>query len=271
MVQPFFSLVILCYKGGNAIVPFIEKAHRLLGDYNFPWEIILVANYMEGVEDPTPEVMRNIAKKLNNCRVLTLSKKGMMGWDLRSGMSVARGEYVGVIDGDGQFPIEALASCLAKIRLEGLDLVKTYRVRRDDGLYRKLISIVYNFLFRMLGFGDLKDANSKPKVIRRVKFEEMRLCADDWFVDAEIMIKAHRMGLKVKEIPIHFSAQTDRCSYVKPSAIFEFIKNLLAARNGRFGRPNHDTFDGLGLNKLPHSLKRDATESNRNDGKSLFE
>jgi hypothetical protein len=41
-----------------------------------------------------------------------------------------------LIDGDEQFPTEAVVDCLLKAETEGLDLVKTYRVVRHDGLYR---------------------------------------------------------------------------------------------------------------------------------------
>jgi hypothetical protein len=44
------------------------------------------------------------------------------------------------IDGDEQFPTEAVVDCLLKAETEGLDLVKTYRVVRHDGLYRRFIS-----------------------------------------------------------------------------------------------------------------------------------
>jgi hypothetical protein len=58
----------------------------------------------------------------------------MMGWDMRMELDAAHGTYIGVIDGDEQFPTEAVVDCLQKAETEGLDLVKTYRVVRHDGL-----------------------------------------------------------------------------------------------------------------------------------------
>src|SRR5690349_21968486 len=74
----------------------------------------------------------------------------MMGWDMRMGLDAARGTYIGVIDGDGQFPPESIIACLLKCELEDLDLTKTYRVVRDDGWYRRFISAVYNAVFSLL-------------------------------------------------------------------------------------------------------------------------
>ncbi len=229
----FFSLIILCYKAEEGIIPFIEKVHRLLDQYQFSWEMILVANYHEGTKDKTPEVARGLSKRLRNIQVVSDPKEGMMGWDLRRGLAMSKGQYIAFIDGDGQFPVEAVFSCLAKIQFEDLDLVKTYRVNRRDGVYRKLISAVYNTLFKLLFGGGFTDANSKPKILTRKAYEALDLRSDDWFIDAEIMIKASKLGLKVAEVPTLFYTLEDRASFIKFGAIFEFIRNMLRTRFGK--------------------------------------
>ena len=123
------------------------------------------------------------------------------------GLDAARGTYIGVIDGDGQFPPESIIACLLKCELEDLDLTKTYRVIRDDGLYRRFISAVYNAIFSLLFGFKVRDINSKPKIIRRDKYELLQLESDDWFADAEIVIRARELGLKIGETPVHFYDQ----------------------------------------------------------------
>lgn len=228
------SLVVLCFGAGAGIVPVVKKLHRMLSFYKFPYELILVANYIEDADDSTPRIVAELAGRLPHTRVVSEPKKGMMGWDMRKGLEAASGEYICIIDGDGQFPFEYIFSCLLKIEMEDLDMVKTYRVDREDGLYRKGISIVYNFIFRRLFGTPFMDVNSKPKIIRRSKYRLMDLRSNDWFIDAEIMICAHELGLKVAEIPIHFYANNLRKSFVKPEAIIEFIRNLWTFR---FNRP----------------------------------
>lgn len=153
-----------------------------------------------------------------------------MGWDMRMGLDAARGTYIGVIDGDGQFPPESIIACLLKCELEELDLTKTYRVIRDDGLYRRFISIAYNAVFSLLFGFKVRDINSKPKIIRRDKYELLHLESDDWFADAEIVIRARELGLKIGETPVHFKINDNRGSFVKPKAIIEFTSNLLKYR-----------------------------------------
>jgi len=126
------------------------------------------------------------------------AERRMMGWDMRMGLNAARGEYLGVIDGDGQFPVEAVIACLLKAEMEGLDLTKTYRFRRDDGIYRRMISYTYNGPFKLFFGLQIDDVNSKPKIIRREKYELLNLESDDWFADAEIMIRAKQESQSVR-------------------------------------------------------------------------
>jgi hypothetical protein len=108
------------------------------------------------------------------------------------------------------------------------DLVKTYRISRGDGLYRKIISKTYNVLFQLMFSGVTSgDINSKPKLLKRSLYDQLELTSDDWFIDAEIMLKVNKGGFKVKELPIEFFAQEGRASFVKVEAIVEFIKNMI--------------------------------------------
>ena len=219
-------------------MPFVERLQRTLSRCNFSWELVLVGNYIEGSDDETPDVVKKLAEGCVNIRTVIRPKQGMMGWDMRLGLDAARGTFIGVIDGDGQFPPESIIACLLKCELEELDLTKTYRVIRDDGLYRRFVSWVYNILFRILFGFKVRDINSKPKIIRRDKYELLHLQSDDWFADAEIVIRAQELGLKIGETPVHFTANDARGSFVKPAAVFEFASNLLRYRFSRERRLN---------------------------------
>lgn len=55
----------------------------------------------------------------------------------------------------------------------------------------------------------------------------MNLTSDDWFIDAEIMLEAKRLGVLFYEFPTEFHSLSGRQSFVKFSAIFEFTRNLI--------------------------------------------
>jgi glycosyltransferase involved in cell wall biosynthesis len=227
-----FSIAVLCYRAEEEIIPFVENLHKIMSLFRFEWELILVANFWRGSNDRTPEICQQLAKRLPYVRVLSEPKQGAMGWDMRRGLDACRGKYIGVIDGDGQFPVEAIFSCFAKIKSDDFDLVKTYRVQRRDSLYRRLISTVYNWLFHLFfrGSGRLRDVNSKPKIMTREAYGKMVLQSNEWFTDAEIILSCIDLNLRIHEIPVEFHSLGSRKSFVKPGAILGFLKDMIDYR-----------------------------------------
>ncbi len=227
-----FSLVILCYRSGEYARDFVARAIEVLDSAGMAdYELILVGNYVEGVPDPTPEIVRELADDDPRIRCSAVAKKGWMGWDMRCGLEMARGRYIGVIDGDGQMPVSDVPTLYHLIRNEKLDLVKTFRVTRGDGLSRRLVSSLYNKLFHLLFPGlPARDMNSKPKILTREAYRKMQLESDDWFIDAEIMIQARRLRLRIGEIPTGFLGLTGRRSFISARALFEFLRNLARHR-----------------------------------------
>jgi glycosyltransferase involved in cell wall biosynthesis len=225
------SVVVLCYHSGRTILPFFNELESLLKNAAIDYEIILVANDFAESKDETIKIVKELAEGKPKVKPVCKIKQGMMGWDMLQGMNVSIGKYICVIDGDGQFPIDSVLKVYNKIKEGDSDLVKTYRNLRHDGLYRVIISSVYNFLFNILFPGmHAKDVNSKPKVLTRESYSRMDLQATDWFIDAEIMIQARKLKLKIEKIPVVFSANESRKSFVRIGAILEFIVNLIKYR-----------------------------------------
>lgn len=233
--MPELSVVILCYRSENSAFDFVQKVKNVL-ELNkiINYELVLVGNYQPNTNDETPEVIKKIVADNSNIIAVTLEKPkgGMMGWDMKSGLNMARGEYIAVIDGDGQMSADDLVKVYNKIKEENLDLVKTYRIKRGYNYWRKTISFVYNIIFKLLFPGlNLRDINSKPKIIKKEILLLLELKENGWCIDAEIMIQARRLNFKTAEIPTDFLAiRRGRKSFVKFTAIFEFIKFLLYYR-----------------------------------------
>ena len=229
--QPFFSLVILCFGSGKGVIPVVKRVHNMLSQLVTSWEIILVGNYFEDGEGKTREVVIQLEQELMNVRAITLPKRGMMGWDMRKGFEACRGNFIGIIDGDGQFPLESIMSCYFRAIEGDVDMVKTYRTVRKDGIMRIIISFCYNLIVRILFSGlPFRDLNSKPKIFTRNFYERLKLQDDGWFIDAEIMLKANLFHAKIYEMPIHFYNLANRHSFVKFTAMWEFIRKLISFR-----------------------------------------
>lgn len=230
--RPELSVVVLCYRAEELAREFVRQIVSELTEAGIDYELVLVANYWSNSSDHTPEIVKSIAAANPRCRVVAKAKEGMMGWDMRSGLEAASGEHICVIDGDGQMPSSDIVKAYRLLQVGHYDLAKTFRAQRFDGLYRRTISVLYNWLFRMLFRPRVKirDVNSKPKVMTRAAFERMRLVSSDWFTDAEIMIEALRLNFKIGEVSTVFLKNERRASFVPPSAIWEFMRNLFHYR-----------------------------------------
>ena len=235
MDAPEISVVVLAYRSAGTIASFVDSLVDSLEKEKLHWEIVLVGNYFEGIGDQTPKVVKEIAARDSRIKPVVEVKKGMMGWDMKTGLQAATGKALAVIDGDGQMPSTDVIRVYQLMKRDSLDLAKTYRAKRNDGSYRRLISVVYNILFKILFPGiNAWDMNSKPKIMKKEFYEKINLESNGWFIDAEIMILARRMNVKIGEIETVFHSMDSRPSFVKPLSIIEFLGNLISYRIKEF-------------------------------------
>jgi hypothetical protein len=227
------SAIVLGYRAGRSLLQVAEPLHEQLRGAGVTFELVLVANYWSEL-DHTRAVAVEFARTHDDVRVVAGYKEGGMGWDMRSGLAATRGRFLIVIDGDAQNPIADVLRMYRSMSEVRADVGKGRRTSREDGVYRRAVSFVYNCAFRALfGTRCLWDINGKPKGMTREAYEALDLRADDWFVDAEIVLRARELGLRIHELPVTFFRNDERESLVGPGAILEFARNMLGARLGR--------------------------------------
>ena len=85
------------------------------------------------------------------------------------------------------------------------------------------------------GLGSI-DINGNPKIMPREYLERMHLQSKDWFLDAEVMIKAKRLKLPVFEMNVIAQMREGGESNVRGSTIREFLINLYRYRFGKLSK-----------------------------------
>ena len=230
---PELSVVVLCYRAEELLYRVTEPLAELLRELDVTHELILVANaWTDG--DRTPELAADWARGRPNVTVVAQPKAGGVGWDLRTGLDATRGRTIVYLDGDGQVPTAAVAEAYRVLVASGCDLVKGRRTKRGDGAVRALVSAVYNVAFRLLfGTVGLGDINGQPKAMTRDVYERLELVSDDWFVEAEVVLRARELGLAVVEFPVDFLPNVGRTSLVGWDTVWEFVRNMARWRVGR--------------------------------------
>jgi hypothetical protein len=137
-----------------------------------------------------------------------------------------------MIPADGQVDAEDVVSLFEAVQAtNGKVLAKVRRRFRMDGLWRKVVSVSYNLLVRMLWprLGSI-DVNGSPKILPRDVIAAMDLKSKNWFLDPEIMIKAHYMGVRVLEFNVFARMRGNGLSHVRVWTCWEFFRNLLIFR-----------------------------------------
>ena len=225
-------MIVLCYQANEAIHRVIDPLYEQLEASGIAYELLLVANQWSDRPDPTGRIVKAFATDHEDTvRTVIEDKQGAMGWDMRSGFAAAAGDYLVVIDGDAQNPVEDVLKMYRRMRATGVDVMKGRRIARFDGPYRRTISTVFNLAFAVLfGTRGIWDVNGKPKGLTRTAYEALDLESDDWFIDAEIVLSAQRRGLAVAELPVVFHRNEERDSFVRPTAILEFLRNMVRQR-----------------------------------------
>lgn len=226
---PEISLVMPCFNEeaiirntvGDLFAAF-ERAGRRL-------ELVAVDN---GSRDHTGEILASLVKQHSGLVVVRIEVNHGYGDGLLAGLPRCTAPWIGIICADGQVEATDVVK-LFEVALRGGQprLVKVRRRFRMDGFRRKVISIAYNGITATLfgGLGSI-DVNGNPKILPREWLKRMRIESRDWFLDAEIMIKAKRMGLPVLELNVLGHPRAGGASNVRASTCWEFVKNLLAYR-----------------------------------------
>lgn len=227
-VPPAFSIAIPLYNEEECIEKCVTEMIRGLDrDFAGAYELILVVN---GSTDRTPEICQRLAACYSCIRTVSAPRNLGYGGGIILGLGVTRGAYVGFMCGDGQISPEDLASVMREIATGSWDLVKALRTSRADGLLRRVNSLAYNTLFRLALGTRSRDINAMPKLWRREVMPLIDPTSRDWFIDAEIMVKARYRGLRVREVPVRYLERVGGRSVVRLSTVFEFLRNAAAAR-----------------------------------------
>jgi glycosyltransferase involved in cell wall biosynthesis len=229
---PALSLVLPCYDEEEVIEKTVEDLFAAFDRAGRTLEIVAVDN---GSRDRTGEILQQLS--VRHATLVTARVETNVGYGngLLAGLPRATAPWVGILCADGQVAAEDVAALfLAAERAQAPAVFKVRRRFRRDGLRRKIVSVLYNLLMAAVfpGLGSI-DVNGNPKLLPRASLERMRLRSRDWFLDAEILLEARRLGLPVVESDVAGFARTGGASNVRASTCLEFARNILRARLGR--------------------------------------
>lgn len=169
---------------------------------NLAYEVLVVS---ADSKDRTHDIASKHGKKLDNFQLLLPGKRHGKGRDVKYGMLRAKGKYIVFMDADLATPLHHLATFLKHIDTHDLVIATRNLKKHHSYLPRRLLSIMGNVSFRILGGVWIEDSQCGFKMFssQAVKICFKRQTIMHWGFDMELLTIAKTNGLRIKAIRIN--------------------------------------------------------------------
>jgi dolichol-phosphate mannosyltransferase len=230
------TAVIACYRDAPAVPLMYERLVRAFGVVGADYEIIFVN---DGSPDNAREVLAELASRDPNVVVINHARAFGSQSAFTSGMRIATGDAVVLLDGDLQDPPEMIPEFVGRWQ-QGYDVVYGERVRRETSFFMAHAYRAFYRVFKRLAYVNVPlDAGDFSLIDRRV-------------VDAmNSLPEKHRF---VRGLRAWVGYQQIGVPYVRPERMFgrttnSFRKNLGWARRAivSFSYAPLDAITGVAL------------------------
>lgn len=211
------------YNEEGCVVTVIDDLTGTLTARGIAFEIVAIQN---GSHDRTAELLEEFADRHPQLRIVTIEVNKGYGFGVINGLQAARGDYLAYMAGDGQVSPEDVAKVFAEMKQRDLDFCQGRRTIRQVGLHRRIVSKIFNTLFRLLFRNSITDIGSNPKIMKRELYEEILPVSYDWFIDSEVLLKTAALGRSMAEVPVLFKKRETGRSHINTLAVLEMLKNM---------------------------------------------
>ncbi len=194
---------------------------------DIPFSLVIVDN---GSDDETPDIAKALSEKYPEVEYRRIEERGV-GIAFKTGINECFSDIVGYMDIDLSTDLKYLKMTVELFKEDdSLMYVNGSRFCRESDTrgrkwYRKITSAGLVFILKhylkmkssdaLCGFTFLRTSFAKDLVSK---------CSDDhgWFYTVEMLLRAERIGAKIKEIPVEWVED-----YNTTVKVFKTIKNYL--------------------------------------------
>jgi len=159
------SAIIACYRDAPAVPVMYRRLVAVFEKIGVDYEIIFVN---DNSPDNAREVLAELAAQDKKLIVINHARNFGSQSAFTSGMRIAKGDAVVLLDGDLQDPPELIEKFYQKWR-QGYDVVYGVRVKRDAPLFMRAAYKIFYWIFHALSYMALPlDAGDFSLISRRV-------------------------------------------------------------------------------------------------------
>lgn len=133
---PLLSVVIPVYNEEMNIGKLHTRLCNTLNPLEITWEVVYIN---DGSKDRSMAILRGMSEDDSHVRFIDFSRNFGHQLAITAGIDFAKGEWIVVMDGDGQDPPELLPELLAKAQ-EGFEVVYARRRKREGENFLKKLT-----------------------------------------------------------------------------------------------------------------------------------
>jgi glycosyltransferase involved in cell wall biosynthesis len=130
------SIILPIYNEEKGLVQFTQNLNDSIRDIPHDFEIIFVN---DGSQDHSLSVILELCRENSTYKYINLSRNFGHQIAVTAGIEHAKGDYIILMDSDGQDPPEVIRRLLAKAE-EGYDVAYAQRIKRKDESWLKKIT-----------------------------------------------------------------------------------------------------------------------------------
>ena len=185
------------------------------------YEVIVVN---DASTDSTGRIADELAAADHRVKVVHHPVNRKLGGSIKTGLATATGDLVLYTDADLPFDMAELHKAVRLLDYYQADIVSAYRFDRvGEGPSRAIYTFFYNIMIRRLFGVRMRDINFAFKLCRRSVFEHVSLRSEGSFIDAELIIRARKLGFEVIQFGVDYFPRTRGESTLSSLAVIKRI------------------------------------------------
>ncbi|MDH5639830.1 MAG: glycosyltransferase family 2 protein [Nitrospira sp.] len=225
--KPWASVTIPIKDERDNLSPLVASLLKVMDSHEHsrsrPFEIIFVD---DGSSDGSSEELDRLAAQHPEIKVFHFDRNYGKTCALEAGFHRSSGDIIVQIDGDLQQDSEDILKLVSLTST--YDLVCGWRQQRQDGLVKKVSSLIANRVRNMFTHDGVHDTGCPLKVFRRPVLERIRLYEGmhRFFPALALMY-----GFTVTEVPVrHYPRIHGQSKYGMGNRLFKSLYDLIAVR-----------------------------------------
>lgn len=221
-MEPEISIILPCRNEEEALPFCLKQIKEVIKKHNLSAEII--------VSDSSTDKSPQIAKKENV--ILVKHNKEGYGKAYLEAFKHARGKYIFMADADSTYDFNEIPIFLKYLK-QGSDMVIGNRLAGniENGAMqwknRYIGTPILSLILKSFFGAKIIDSQSGMRAIKKNSLEELRLRTTGMEFASEMIVKALKNNLKIKEIPINYYKRKGKSKLRPFSDAYKHIRFML--------------------------------------------